>query len=67
MVCLTFCLRKLPNTGKSGGIRVLYVDFIRQTTVALVNCYTKKEKDNISDKEKAMYKEFIKGIKKGLR
>ena len=57
---------KLPFTGKSGGIRVLYVDFMRRETVVLVNCYSKSEKDNISDKEKAMYKDLIKEIEKRL-
>ena len=52
----------LPNIGKRGGIRVLYVDFVRQKTVVFVNCYSKKEKENISDNEKAMYKKLIKEI-----
>lgn len=52
----------LPNTGKSGGIRVLYIDFVYQETIILVNCYGKNEKDNISENEKAIYKEFIKNI-----
>ena len=57
----------LPNTGKSGGIRVLYVDFIYHKTIILVNCYGKSKKDNLTDKEKAMYKEFIKEIGKEMR
>ena len=57
----------LPNTGKSGGARALYVDFIHQETVILVNCYGKGEKDTLTDKEKAMYKDFIKNIGKGLK
>jgi len=56
----------LPNTGKSGGVRVLYVDFIRQEMVILINCYSKSEKDNISDKEKEMYRTLIKAIKEGI-
>ena len=56
----------LPNAGKSGGVRVLYVDFIRQEMVILINCYSKSEKDTISDKEKAMYRTLIKAIKEGL-
>jgi len=56
----------LPNTGKSGGIRALYADFIRQDKIYLVNCYSKKEQDNITDKEKAMYKTLIKSIKREL-
>jgi len=57
----------LPYTGKSGGIRVLYIDFIRQEIVVLVNCYSKSVKDNISVKEKAMYRDFIKRIGKVMR
>jgi len=57
----------LPNTGKSGGLRVLYVDFIRQETIILVNCYSKSEKDSITDKEKAEYKSLIKSIKEVLK
>jgi hypothetical protein len=57
----------LPNIGKSGGIRVLYVDFIYHKKIMLVNCYSKSEKDNLTDKEKAMYKELIKEIGKELR
>ncbi|MCL2571940.1 MAG: type II toxin-antitoxin system RelE/ParE family toxin [Defluviitaleaceae bacterium] len=57
---------RLPNTGKSGGIRVLYIDFIRQEKIMLANCYAKSEKDNITDKEKDMYREFVKMIGKEL-
>ena len=57
----------LPNTGKSSGVRVLYVDFIRQEKIILINCYSKSEKENISDKEKAIYKTLIKSIKEELK
>jgi hypothetical protein len=56
-----------PNTGKSGGIRVLYVDFMRQEKIILINCYSKSERDNISDKEKALYKKLIDSIKEELQ
>jgi len=56
----------LPDTGKSGGIRILYIDFIRQEKIMLVNCYVKSDKDSITDKEKAMYKELVKKIGKEL-
>ena len=52
----------LPNTGKSGGVRALYVDFIYHETIILINCYSKGKKDNLTDKEKAMYKNLIKSI-----
>ena len=57
----------LPDTGKSGGVRVLFVDFIRLEKVILINCYSKSEKDSISDKEKTMYRNLIKAIKEELK
>ena len=57
----------LYDKGKRGGIRVLYIDFIRQKTIIFVNCYSKNEKDSISDKEKAIYKDFIKEIGRVLK
>ncbi|MCL2053701.1 MAG: type II toxin-antitoxin system RelE/ParE family toxin [Oscillospiraceae bacterium] len=54
----------LPNKGKSGGIRVLYVDYLSYEKTILINCYSKNEQDNISDSEKAMYKSLIKAIEK---
>ena len=57
----------LPNTGKSGGLRVLYVDFIQHETIIFINCYKKNEKNSLSDREKAMYKDVIMEIKKELR
>ena len=57
----------IPAKGKSGGARVLFVDFIHLEKTILVNCYGKSEKDNISDKEKSEYKAIIKLIKEELR
>ena len=57
----------LPNTGKSGGIRVLFVDFVRQEKIILINCYKKSEKDSISNDEKAVFKALIKSIKEELK
>ena len=49
----------IPNKGKSGGVRALYVDFIHQEKTIMINCYSKSEKDDITDKEKAIYN-FVK-------
>ena len=57
----------LPNRGKRGGVRILHVDFTRQKTVFLINCYGKNQKDNISDSEKAMYKTLIEAIRRELK
>ena len=48
-------LRKLrfafENRGKSGSVRVCYVDFVQRETVYLVTAYPKNEKDDLSREE----------------
>ena len=38
--------------GKSGSIRVIYVDFEVYEKIYLITAYTKSEKDNLTDKER---------------
>ena len=57
----------LSDTGKSGGIRALYVHFIQHEKIFLINCYGKSKKDTITDKEKAIYKALIDAIKEELQ
>jgi len=57
----------LPNKGKSGGIRVIYIDLISVEKVHLLTCYPKSKKDNLSDNEKAAIKEVVKRIIKNER
>ena len=59
----------LPNNkGKSGGARVLYVDYVSYEKTLLLNVYSKGKKDSITDKEKQILKseveKFLKGLKK---
>lgn len=56
----------LPNKGKSDGVRVLYVDFTHKEKVIFINCYSKHEKDDITNREKAIYKDLINEIRKEL-
>jgi len=58
---------RLPHAGKSGGVRVLHVDFVHQKKIVLLNCYGKSVKDSLSDKEKAAFKELVKQIGKELK
>lgn len=48
-------LRKLrfafENRGKSGSVRVCYVDFVQRETIYLVTAYPKNEKDDLSREE----------------
>jgi hypothetical protein len=49
----------LPNQGKSGGVRVCYVDFLMKETIYLITVYPKSEKDNLSKAERNEIKKMI--------
>jgi len=57
----------LPNAGKSGGARVLYVDFASFEKTALMNVYPKSQKANITSGEKQELKKIIEELSKELR
>jgi len=57
----------LPHAGKSGGVRVLHVDFVHQKMIVLLNCFSESVKDSLSDKEKAALKGLVKQIGKELK
>ena len=54
------------NRGKSGSARVIYVDFEIYEKIYLLDVYTKKEQDNLSDADKAELKEIIELIELSL-
>ena len=45
--------------GKSGSVRVIYVDFEVYEKIYLITAYTKNEKDNLSESEKKEVKQLI--------
>lgn len=47
------------NQGKSGGVRVCYVDFAIKETIYLITVYHKNEKDNLSRAERNDIKKMI--------
>ena len=47
------------NKGKSGGIRVIYVDFEIYEKIYLLTAYTKNEKDNLSNEERNEIRKLI--------
>ena len=59
-------LRKMryafEGTGKSGGSRVLYVDYVVYERVYLIYTYPKGIKDNITQNEKKQFKSIISQI-----
>ena len=57
---------KLPNTGKSGGLRILYVDIVICEELFMIDLFAKSEKDNLTEADKNTIKQFIATrIKKG--
>ncbi len=45
--------------GKSGSVRVIYVDFEVYEKIYIITAYTKNEKDNLSESEKKEVKQLI--------
>ena len=54
----------LPGTGKRGGIRVLYVDFVVAKKICIFDLFPKYEKDNLSQDERYALKQMVKAIGK---
>jgi hypothetical protein len=71
MIQRTGGLRKLrwsiPGSGKSGGIRTLYVDFATYEQIHLITCFKKANKENLTNAEKHSIKILIEQIKENLR
>ena len=53
--------------GKSGSIRVIYVDFEIYEKIFLITAYPKSEKDNLSDAERNEIKQMIHALEEQLR
>lgn len=64
-------LRKMrfafPDRGKSGSVRVCYVDFVIQEAIYLVTVYSKKEKDNLTQAERNEIKKMIQLLEVSLK
>ena len=57
----------LPGGGKSGGLRVIYLDIPEYHTLYLMLAYPKSEKDNIGPAERGELKQIAANIKNNLR
>ena len=55
------------HRGKSGGLRVIYVDFEVHEKIYLLTAYTKNEKDNLTKKERSEIKQLIEVLEQQLR
>ena len=55
------------HQGKSGGIRVIYVDFEIYEKIYLLTAYTKNEKDNLSKEERNEIRKLITVLENQLK
>lgn len=52
--------------GKSGSVRVIYIDFEVYEKIFLITAYTKNEKDNLSDAERNELRRLVKILEEQL-
>ena len=57
----------LPNRGKSGGARVIYIDFTRYEKIYLITTYAKSETDNLTKAERNELKVLVRILESELR
>ncbi len=53
--------------GKSGSVRVIYVDFEVYEKIFLITAYPKSEKDNLTDAERNEIKQMIHALEEQLK
>ncbi len=53
------CRIPLENRGKSGGARVIYVDFIVFEKIYLITAYAKNEQENLSKRQCDSIKQLV--------
>ncbi|MDE6517164.1 MAG: type II toxin-antitoxin system RelE/ParE family toxin [Acetatifactor sp.] len=57
----------LENGGKSGGMRVCYVDFLLLETVYLITVYPKSMKENLTSAERNDIRKMIMKLEESLK
>lgn len=57
----------LPYSGKSGGIRILYVDFVCFEKIYMIDLFSKGQKSNLSPAERNAVKQVIQQLEKELK
>ena len=53
----------LFGTGKSGGIRVIYLDITHKKQIYLLLCYPKSQQDDLSQEQKRQVKALVETLK----
>lgn len=57
---------KIPGKGKSGGVRVIYIDFPEQERIYLLLVYKKNVQEDITPDQKKILLHFVSEIRKEL-
>lgn len=52
----------LEHLGKSGSVRVCYVDFAEFEITYLITAFTKNEQENLTDAEKNVLRKLVKAL-----
>ena len=52
----------LPGAGKSGGVRAIYYWIRDDEQIYMLLIYPKSKKDNLTDRETALLREFVKDL-----
>lgn len=50
------------TSGKSGGVRIIYYFWSNEEIVYMLDIYAKNEKENLTNADKKILKEIIKGL-----
>jgi len=53
----------LPDTGKSGGVRILYLDIVIKERIYMIDLFAKSEKENLTKAEKNNMKKLVNELK----
>lgn len=53
----------LPDTGKSGGIRIIYIDITHRKQVYLILCYPKSQQDDLTFEQKRQVRTLVETLK----
>jgi hypothetical protein len=53
----------LPGKGKSGGVRVIYVDIVRDKQIHLLLCYSKVKQEDLTNEQKQQVNILVKALK----
>lgn len=54
------------HQGKSGGARIIYIDFEVHESIYLITAYTKNEKENLSKEERNELRKLVEVIERQL-